>query len=93
MIVKGQHEPKMEWIRKDNVVECTVTHDMGFEKIEFIINGEPLVYDKDMPIYNEALTTITLPIPLKEGDNTITVKAYSREGTILERTGEITYTP
>lgn len=57
-----------------------VTHDMGFEKIEFEVNGEVLIYDKEHPKYNAEEGKITFKAALKPGiDNQVRVEAYSNE--------------
>jgi len=92
--VTGQHEPEVAWMQYDNIVECTVTHDMGFKSIEFIANGNVVfVYDANNSSYSATKTSVTYQVKLGQGENIVGVIAESREGTTLERKGRAMYPP
>ena len=87
------------------IVNISVTHDMGFKKIEFIINNDVYVYDENFSKYDKNKTEVEFDFPLKEGENKVQVNAYSlekvseNEGETLENyafkkfTGKCTYEP
>ena len=92
--VEGQYEPVVSWMQHDKVVECTVTHDMGFKSIEFMVNWETVyTYDANVSAYSPTKVSVTYAVPLKDGENIIGIKAESREGTKLERVGRAMYPP
>lgn len=78
-LITGVKEPEVKAIRYDNVVNIVVTHDMGFKRIEFLINDDLYVYDETLAEYSEDTKEIDLDFPIKEGENLIQVKAYSLE--------------
>lgn len=98
----GVVEPEISAIRYGDKVKITVTHDMGFKKVEYIINGTQYVYDETISIYDSEKTEITFEFPIKEGQNIIKVTAYSLETKVengeeinVSRTfeGKATYNP
>lgn len=78
-MVTGLNEPVITAIKYDDVVHITVTHDMGFKRIEFIINDRVYVYDDKFSQYDSAKTTVEFDFPLDKGENLVTVNAYSLE--------------
>ena len=104
-LVTGVNEPEITVIKYGDTVNISVTHDMGFKKIEFIINNSVYVYDENFSKYDKNKTEVEFDFPLKEGENKVQVNAYSLEkmseeqGETLENyafnrfTGKCTYEP
>lgn len=90
---KGVQEPEISWVKIGNTVEMSITHDMGFQKIIFIVNNEEYVYDKNYKGYDATKTEIKYKTELKPGENSIIIKAYSNEGSEKIKEGKTTYTP
>jgi len=62
------------------LIVAKVTHDMGFEKVEFTANGQTVVYDEDYNGYNKDRTKLTFKAQLVPGmDNIVLIEAYSNE--------------
>lgn len=78
-LITGVNEPEIKVVKQGGVVHVTVSHDMGFKKIEFKINDVLYVYDEDYSKYDKNKTTINLDFPLKEGENLVQINAYSLE--------------
>ena len=90
---QGINEPEITWRKYGNIVAITVVHDMGFEKITLIINGKETVYDENSSEYDLSQTEIILKAPIQVGENTIVVKAKSKEGSEKKLEGKTTYNP
>lgn len=78
-LIKGVNQPEVNVIKYGDVVEITVTHDMGFKQIEYLINDDFYVYNENYSKYDKDKTMIQFEFPLKSGENTIKVIAYSLE--------------
>lgn len=78
-LITGVNEPEISVIKQGGVIHVTVTHDMGFKKIEFLINKKLYVYDENYSKYDKNKTTVQLDFPLQEGENLVQVNAYSLE--------------
>ena len=104
-LVTGVNEPEITVIKYGDTVNISVKHDMGFKKIEFIINNSVYVYDENFSKYDKNKTEVEFDFPLKEGENKVQINAYSLEkmsedqGETLENyafkrfTGKCTYEP
>lgn len=104
-LITGVNEPEISVIKYGDTVNVTVTHDMGFKKIEFIINNKKYIYDENYSKYDKNKTTIEFNFPLQSGENLVQINAYSLEklsendGEELENyafkrfTGKCTYEP
>lgn len=104
-LITGVNAPEITVIKYGNKVNIAVTHDMGFKKIEFIINNSVYVYDENFSKYDKNKTEVEFDFPLKEGENKVQINAYSLEkmsedqGETLENyafkrfTGKCTYEP
>lgn len=90
---KGVKEPEVSWIKQDNIVEMSITHDMGFKKIIFIVNNVEYVYDSNYSNYNSSQTEVKFKTELQPGDNSIIIKAYSNEDSEKIKEGKATYNP
>lgn len=77
-LVTGVNEPEISAIKYDDIVEITVTHDMGIKEIGVLINEQFYEFNEQSSDYTTD-TTITLKYPLEEGENIIKVIAYSLE--------------
>jgi len=98
---KGVKKPEISAIKYGDIVEITVSHDMGFKRIEFIINDKIYVYDESYSGYSQTNTSLLYKVTLKEGENIIQVRAESleeistetNEGTTLVYKGRCEYNP
>lgn len=81
---KGVKKPEINAIKYGDIVEITVSHDMGFKKIEFIINDLKYVYDANYAGYNSQITSLLYKMQLVEGENVIQVTAESLEQINIE---------
>jgi len=86
---KGVKLPEISAIRYDDVVELTISHDMGLKRIEFIVNDQIYIYDENYSGYSAANKELLYKVKLKEGENVIQVTAESLEK-INETTEEFT---
>ncbi|MGN1301905.1 MAG: hypothetical protein ACI4U9_05245 [Clostridia bacterium] len=77
--VTGVNEPEISVIKYGDKIKVSVIHDMGFKKIEFIINNKKYVYDERFSKYDKDKTTVEFEFPLKQGENIVQVNAYSQE--------------
>ena len=87
-LITGVNEPEIKAIKYGNIVHVTVTHDMGFKMIQYIVNDKVYEYDEEYSKYDKNKKTIELDFPLKEGENLIQVNAYSLEKISDEETEE-----
>lgn len=78
-LITGVKEPEIDVTRYDNVVNIIVSHDMGFKRVEFLINDDLYIYDENLSGYSEDTKELNFDFPLKEGENIVRVKAYSLE--------------
>lgn len=78
-LITGVNQPEITAIRYGGVVNVKAYHDMGFKRIEYIINNQLYVYDENFSRYNPEEKEVELEFPLKEGENTVVIKAYSLE--------------
>lgn len=68
-----------------------MTHDKGFEKIEFYLNGQIFNYDKDLSGYDPTRQEVGYAFNLQEGENIIIIVATSTEGTQSIYQGKCNY--
>lgn len=62
------------------LIVAKVSHDMGFEKIDFTANGQTVTYDKNYSGYDKDRATLTFKAALVPGiDNVVFIEAYSNE--------------
>ena len=69
-----------------------MSHDMGFEKIEFSINGTIYKYNEEYSEYDSTKQEIEYKFNLVEGENTVIILAVSTEGTQEIYRGKCNYT-
>jgi hypothetical protein len=77
----GRLKPEFEVYREDNRLYMKITHDKGFKKIDFIINGQEFTYDETKADYNSEKQIVEYYFNLQEGENTVEITAYSNEDT------------
>lgn len=80
-IFEGVNNPVIEVTRDANTLYMRVTHDMGFEKITYTINGQEYIYDENFSEYNAEEKEIAYKFDLIEGENTVIIHAISTEKT------------
>ena len=91
-IFNGVNNPIIEVTRNGNVIYMKITHDMGFERITFTVNGQDYVHDKNFSGYDSTVKEIEYKYDLKEGENTVIIHAISIEGTETTYRGKCSYT-
>lgn len=77
----GRLKPKFDIYREGDRLYMKISHDKGFEKIEFNINGIELSYDETKPDYDSEKQDVEYYFTLQEGENLVTITAYSNEDT------------
>lgn len=92
-IFEGVNKPLIEVVKDRNKLHMKMSHDMGFKKIEFLINGVTYVYDENFSGYDSAKKEIEYQTTLKEGENTVIIVATSMEDTQEIFRGKCTYNP
>ena len=80
-IFNGVNNPVIEVTKDKNKLYMKITHDMGFKKIEFNVNGQEYVYDENFSGYNPEQKEISYKFDLKTGQNTVIIHAISAEDT------------
>ncbi len=90
--LKGVNEPKIDVTREANKIYMRITHDMGFKKVQFTVNGKEYVYDENFLGYDSEKQEIFYQFELKEGENTVIIYAVSNENTEKEYRGKCNYT-
>ena len=88
----GVNKPIIEVSKSGKELYMKMSHDMGFEKIEFSVNGEIYTYDKNFSGYDATQKEIEYKFELKEGENIVIIIAVSTEGTEATYKGKCTYT-
>lgn len=88
-LVTGVNEPEIDVIKYGDTVHISVSHDMGFKKIEFIVNNKVYVYDENYSKYNKDKNTVEFDFPLQEGENLVQINAYSLEKLSEEENEEL----
>ena len=78
---EGVNNPIIEVIRDYDTIYMKISHDMGFEKITFTINGQEYIYGENYPGYDNQMKDVEFSFKLKEGENTVIIEAVSTEGT------------
>lgn len=91
-IFKGVNKPIIEVSKNGSKLYMKMSHDMGFEKIEFSVNGQIYTYDKNFSGYDSTQKEIEYYFDLKQGENTVIIVAVSTEGTEATYKGKCDYT-
>ena len=91
-IFNGVNNPVIEVTRDANIIYMKITHDMGFEKITYNINGQEYIYDENFLAYDSETKEIAYKFNLIEGENTVIIHAISTEGTEATYRGKCNFT-
>lgn len=93
-MLKGVNDPVIEVTKDDSLGEMymKITHDMGFKKIEFTVNGQEYVYDENFSGYDSEKKEISYKFALKQGENTVIIHAISLEDSEKTYKGKCNYT-
>ena len=76
---KGVNKPKIEVVRDGDKLVMKMTHDMGFKKIEFKVNGQEYIYDENYADYDPQKKEVEFSSKLVEGENNVEIHAISNE--------------
>lgn len=88
----GVNKPVIEVTKRGGRLNMVMTHDKGFEKIEFYLNGQIFNYDKNLSGYDPTRQEVGYAFNLQEGENIIIIVATSTEGTQSIYQGKCNYT-
>lgn len=75
----GVLNPVIDVYQQGDTIYITITHDKGFEKVEFKINDNIYNYDKNSNGYSKDKTKLEYNVKLKTGENKIEITANSLE--------------
>jgi len=78
-IFNGVNKPVIEVMTDNDKLIMKISHDKGFEKVEFNVNGQEYVYDENYSGYKKDQKELNYSIKLKEGENTVIIHAISNE--------------
>lgn len=92
-IFNGVNKPIIKVTKKGNELHMKISHDMGFEKVEFSINGQIYKYNEEYSGYDPSNKELEYKFNLKEGENTVIILAVSTEGTEETYKGKCNYNP
>ena len=70
-----------------------ITHEKGFERVEFCVNGQIYKYNEDYQLYDPEQKELEYKFKMIEGRNTVVILAVSIDGTEKIYTGECEYIP
>lgn len=88
----GVNNPIIEVTKSGSKLNMKISHDMGFEKIEFYLNGQIYTYDENYAGYDSTKKELEYILDLQEGENIIIIVATSTEGTQATYQGKCEYT-
>jgi len=80
-VFEGVNNPIIEVTRDGDTIYMNITHDMGFEKIVYTVNGQEYIYDENYSRYNPEAKEVVFKYNLEEGENTVIIHAISNETT------------
>lgn len=89
----GVNKPIIEVTKQGDEVYMKISHDMGFERVDFSINGQIYTYNEDYAGYDASTKELEYRIKLKQGENIVIISAVSTEGTEETYKGKCSYTP
>lgn len=75
----GQNKPIINVEPVGDELHIKVSHDMGFERVEFYVNGQIYKYNQDYSGYDPTAKELEFKFKLQEGENTLIVLAVSTE--------------
>ena len=88
----GRLKPEINVYIENNRLYMKIAHDMGFEKVEFYVNGTTYTYDQNFSGYDQEKEQLEYYFELIEGENVVAIIAVSREDTREEYVGKYNYT-
>lgn len=77
----GVNNPIIEVTKNNDKLNMKISHDMGFKKIEFYLNGVTYTYDENFSGYDSTKQEVEYVFNLQNGENIIIIVATSTEGT------------
>lgn len=90
-IYVGTTDPEIEVYREGEKLYLKITHDLGFKKVEFSVNGQTLTYDQNLSNYDAAKKELFYYFNLIEGKNEVAIVATSNEDTTKTYAGQCQY--
>ncbi len=75
----GINKPEIKVKKVGGELYMTITHDMGFEKVEFIVNEKTFVYDENFHGYDPNKKELKYKFNLEEGETKVIIHAVSLE--------------
>lgn len=88
---KGVKDPEIEVYREGEKLYLRITHELGFKKVEFSVNGKNVVYDQNLSIYDATKQELFYYFDLIEGKNEVIITATSNEDTTKTYAGQCQY--
>lgn len=89
---EGRLKPEFNVYKDGDRLYIIITHDKGFKKIDFKVNGIDRTYDENISGYDGEKQEQEFYFTLQEGRNEVEVKAVSNEDTEAEYKGQCDYT-
>lgn len=71
----GKTDPEIEVYREGDKLYLKITHELGFKKVEFSVNGQTLAYDQNFSGYDATKKELFYYFNLKEGKNEVAIVA------------------
>lgn len=90
-IYKGVTDPEIEVYREGEKLYLKITHELGFKKVEFSINGQSMTYDDKYSKYEATKKELFYSFDLKDGKNEVAIVATSNEDTTKTYVGQCQY--
>lgn len=90
-IYKGVTDPEIDVYREGDKLYLKITHELGFKKVEFSVNGQTVTYDQNFSGYSATQKELFYYFDLINGKNEVAIVATSNEDTIKTYVGECQY--
>ena len=87
----GKIDPEIDVYREGDKLYLKITHELGFKKVEFSVNGQTLAYDQNFSGYDATKKELFYYFNLKEGKNEVAIVATSNEDTQKTYVGQCQY--
>ena len=87
----GKTDPEIDVYREGDKLYLKITHELGFKKVEFSVNGQTLAYDQNFSGYDATKKELFYYFNLKEGKNEVAIVATSNEDTQKTYVGQCQY--